>query len=129
MLSSFFAAHLSMEFASSQNKYFVVKMLEELLINCTPKELKGVDDLDIYKNNKYRMLENFQREFSMSMQERDAFDESQTISNRSQITYQDNKNVIQDLKNTLSETKSISDKSKDVFQNMQNTLSDIKGED
>ena len=118
-----------MEFASSQNKYFVVKMLEELLINCTPKELKGVDDPNIYKNNKYRMLENFQREFSMSMQERDAFDESQTISNRSQITYQDNKNVIQDLKNTLSETKSISDKSKDVFQNMQNTLSDIKGED
>ena len=65
----------------------------------------------------------------MSMQERDAFDEIQTISDRSQITYQDSKNIIQNLKNTLSETKSISDKSKDVFQNIQNTLSDIKGED
>ena len=71
------------------------------------------------------MLEDFQREFSMSMQERDAFDDSQTISDRSQIIYQDSKNIIQDLKNTLCETKSISDKSKDV----QNTLSDIKGED
>ena len=65
----------------------------------------------------------------MSMQERDAFDDSQTISDRSQIIYQDSKNIIQDLKNTLCETKSISDKSKDVFQNIQNTLSDVKGED
>ena len=63
-------------------------MLEELLVNCSSKELKGVDDPEIYKNNKYRMLENFQREFSISMQERDAFDESQTISDRSQIIYQ-----------------------------------------
>ena len=63
-------------------------MLEELLVNCLAKELKGVDDPEIYENNKYRMLENFQREFSMSMQERDAFDESQTISDRSQIIYQ-----------------------------------------
>ena len=95
MLSSFFAAHLFMAFASSRNKYFAVEMLEELLVNCSAKELKGVDDPEIYKNNKYRMLENFQREFSMSMQERDAFDESQTISNRSQIIYQDSKNIIQ----------------------------------
>ena len=52
-----------------------------------------------------------------------------TISDRSQIIYQDSKNIIQDLKYTLSEIKSISDKSKDVFQSIQNTLSDIKGED
>ena len=129
MLSSFFAAHLFMEFASSRNKYFAVEMLEELLVNCSAKELKGVDDPEIYENNKYRMLEKFQREFSMSMQGRDAFDESETISDRSQMIYQDSKNIIQDLKNTLSETKSISDKSKEVFQNIQNTLSDIKGED
>ena len=75
------------------------------------------------------MLENLQREFSMGMQERDAFDEIQTISDRSQIIYQDSENIIQDLKNTLSETKSVRDKSKDEFQNIQNTLSDIKGED
>ena len=126
MLSSFVAAHLFMEFGSSQSKYYAVEMLEDPLVNCSAKEPKGVDDPEIDENNKYRMLENFQREFSMIMQERDAFDESQTIRNRSQIIHQDSKNTIQDLKNTLSETKSISDKSKDVFQNIQNTLSDIK---
>ena len=104
-------------------------MLEELLFNCSAKELKGVADHEIYENNKYRISEDLQREFSMNIQERDTFDESQTISDRSQIMYQDSKNIIQDLKKTLSETKSISDKSKDVFQEIQNTLSDIKGED
>ena len=77
ILSSFFAAHLVMEFASSRNKYFAVKMLEELLVNCSAKELKGVDDPEVYENIKNRMLEKFQREFSMSIQERNAFDESQ----------------------------------------------------
>ena len=129
MLSSFFAAHLLMKFASIQSKYCAVEILEDLFVNCSIKDLKGVDDLDIYKNGKYGMLKKFQREFSMSMQERDAFGESQTISDRSQIIYQDSKNIIQDLKNTLCETKSISDKSKDVFQNIRNMLSDIKGED
>ena len=52
-----------MEFASSRNKYFAVEMLEELLVNCSAKELKGVDDPEIYENNKYQMLENFQRVF------------------------------------------------------------------
>ena len=55
MFSSFFAAHFFMEFASSQNKYFAVEMLEELLVNCSAKELKGVDDIEIYENNKYWM--------------------------------------------------------------------------
>ena len=95
MLSSFFAAHFFMEFTSIQNKHFAVEMLEEPLINCSAKELKGVNDPEIYENIKYRMLENFQRESFMTIQERDAFDESQTISNRSQIIYQDSKNIIQ----------------------------------
>ena len=77
ILSSFFTAHLVMEFASSQNKYFAVKMLEELFVNCSVKELKEVDDPEICENIKKRMLEKFQREFSMRMQERNAFDESQ----------------------------------------------------
>ena len=33
-----------MEFASSQNKYLAVEMLEELLVNCSAKELIEVDD-------------------------------------------------------------------------------------
>ena len=74
MLSAFFAAHLLMEFASSQNKYFAVEMLEELLVNCSAKELKGVDDefndSEVLEYNKFQMLENFQQEFSMSMRER-----------------------------------------------------------
>ena len=60
---------------------------------------------------------------------RDTSDEGQTISDRSQITYQDTIGIIQDLKNKLSKTESISNKSKDVFQNIQNTLSEIRGED
>ena len=37
MVSTFFAARLFLEFASSQNKYLVVEMLEELLIICSTK--------------------------------------------------------------------------------------------
>ena len=130
-----------MEFASSQNKYLAVETLEELVVNCPAKELKGVDDefndSEVLEYNKFRMLENFEQEFSMSMRERgqnfsesrDASDESQTISDRSQIIYQDTKNRIQDLKNTLSKTESISNKTKDVFQNIQNTRSEIRRED
>ena len=62
------------EFASSQNKYLAVEMLEELLVNCSAKELIEVDDefndSEILEYNKFRMLENFQQEFSMSMRER-----------------------------------------------------------
>ena len=109
-------------------------MLEELLVNCSAKELIQVDDefndSEILEYNKFRMLENFQQEFSMSMRERGQNfsesrgtpDESQTISDRSQIIYQDTKNIIHDLKNTLSKTESITYKSKDVFQNIQSTL-------
>ena len=60
-----------MEFASRQNKYLAVETLEELLINGSAKEVKGVDDKfndsEILEYNKLRMLENFQQEFSMSM--------------------------------------------------------------
>ena len=141
MLFNFFAAHLFMEFVLSQNKYLAVKMLDELLINCSAKELKGVDDefnnSEVLKYNKFRMLENFQQDFSMSMRERGqnfsesrhASEESQTSSNESQIIYQDTKNIIQDLKNMLSKTESIRNKSKDIFQNIQNTLPEIGGED
>ena len=141
MLSAFFAAHLFMEFAWSQNNYLAVKMLEELLVNCSAKELKGVDDefnnSEVLEYNKFRMLENLQQGFSMSMRERgqnfsesqDASDESQSISDRSQIIYQDTKNTIQDLKNTLSKTESISNKRKDIYQNILNTLSEIGRED
>ena len=52
-----------------------------------------------------------------------------TISDRSQIMYQDTKNITQDLKNKLSKTESISNKRKDIFQSIQNTLSEIRGED
>ena len=52
-------------------------MLEELFVNCSVKELKEVDDPEICENIKKQMLEKFQREFSMRMQERNAFDESQ----------------------------------------------------
>ena len=108
MLSAFFAAHLFMEFASSQNKYLAVEMLEEPFVNCTAKELKGVNDefndSEVLECNKFQMLENFQQEFSMTMRERgrffsesrDASDESQTISDRSQIICQDTKIIIQD---------------------------------
>ena len=44
MLSAFLAAHLFMELALRQNKYLEVEMLEELLVNYSAKELKGVDD-------------------------------------------------------------------------------------
>ena len=54
-------------------------MLEELLVNCSAKEPKRVLWKEIYENSKYRMLENFQREFSMSMQERDTFNESKQL--------------------------------------------------
>ena len=74
MLSAFFAAHLFMEFAPSQNKYLAVEMLEELLVNCSTKELKKVDDeynnSEVLEHNEFRMLENFQQEFSISMRER-----------------------------------------------------------
>ena len=113
MLSAFFTAHLFMEFASSQNKYLPVEMFKELLLNCYAKELKGVkdefNDSEVLEYNKFQMLENFQKEFSMSMRERgenfsegrDASNESQNISDRSQIIYQDIKNIIEDFKNTL----------------------------
>ena len=138
MLSAFFTAHLLMEFASSQNKYLTVEMLEELRVDCSAKELKGVDDefndSEVLEYNKFRMLENVQHEFSVSMRERgqnfsdgrDASNESQTISNRSQIIYQDIKYITQDLKNILSKTESISNKSKDVFQNIQNSKHTIR---
>ena len=141
MLPAFSAIYLFMEFASSRNKYLAVETLEELVVNCSAKELKGVDDdfndCEVLEYNKFQMLENFEQEFSMSMRERgqnfsesrDASDESQTFSDRRQIIYQDTKNRIQDLKNTLSKTESISNKSKDVFQNIQNTRSEIRGED
>ena len=74
MLSAFFAAHLFMEFASSQNKYLAVKMLEELLVNGSAKELKKVDDefndSEALEHNEFRMLEHFQQEFSISTRER-----------------------------------------------------------
>ena len=73
MLFAFFAAHLFMEFAWSQNNYLAVKILEELLVNCSAKELKGVDDefndSEVLEYNKFRMLENLQQGFSMSMRE------------------------------------------------------------
>ena len=63
-----------MEFASSQNKYLAVEMLEELLVNCSAKELKKVNDefndFEVLKHNEFRMLENFQQEFSISRRER-----------------------------------------------------------
>ena len=138
MLSAFFTAHLLMEFASSQNKYLTVEMLEELLVDCSAKELKEVDDefndSEVLEYNKFRMLENVQHEFSVSMRERgqnfsdgrDASNENQTISNRSQIIYQDIKYITQDLKNILSKTESISNKSQDVFQNIQNSKHTIR---
>ena len=96
MLSPF-TAHLFMEFASSQNKYLAVEMWEELFINYWAKELKGGDDefkdSEGLKNNKFQMLKNFQKEFSMSMRERrQNFSEGRDASNksdRSQIIYQD----------------------------------------
>ena len=60
-----------MEFASRQNKYLAVETLEELLANGSAKELKRVDDKfndsEILEYNKFRMLENVQQEFSISM--------------------------------------------------------------
>ena len=52
-----------------------------------------------------------------------------TISDRSQIIYQDTENITQDLKNKLSKIERISNKRKDIFQSIQNTLPEIRGED
>ena len=59
MLSAFFATHLFTEFALSQNKYLAVEMLENLVVNYSAKELKGVDDefndSEVLRYNKFRM--------------------------------------------------------------------------